>query len=123
SHERASESYGFASQSGQRNPYLRLHSVDVFVRDHERSLRFYVDRLGFEVAFDARLQSGQRCVGVAPHDGTAVLTLIQPEPDTPDYKLIGRSTRVMFVTEDIARTFREWSARGVRFRHTPRLRR
>jgi serine phosphatase RsbU (regulator of sigma subunit) len=29
----------------------------------------------------------------------------------------------MFVTEDIARTFREWSARGVHFRHTPRLRR
>jgi serine phosphatase RsbU (regulator of sigma subunit) len=29
----------------------------------------------------------------------------------------------MFVTDDIARTFGEWNARGVRFRHTPRLRR
>jgi serine phosphatase RsbU (regulator of sigma subunit)/catechol 2,3-dioxygenase-like lactoylglutathione lyase family enzyme len=105
------------------HPYLRLHSIDVFVRDQERSLRFYLDRLGFELAFDARLQSGQRWVGVAPPDGTAVLTLIQPEPDTPEYKLIGRATRVIFVTEDIAATFRQWSERGVRFRHTPRLRR
>jgi serine phosphatase RsbU (regulator of sigma subunit) len=102
---------------------LRLHSVDVFVRDHERSLRFYVDQLGFELAFDARLQSGQRCIGVSPHEGTAVLTLIQPDKDSPDYKLIGRPTRIMFVTEDVATTYREWNARGVRFRHTPRLRR
>src|SRR5262245_65660177 len=112
--EWGSENPESASQAGHGGSYLRLHSVDVFVRDHERSLRFYIDQLGFELAFDARLQSGQRCIGVAPHHGTAVLTLIQPERDTPDYKLIGRATRVMFVTEDIARTFREWSERGVR---------
>lgn len=105
------------------NPYLRLHSVDVFVRDHERSLQFYIEQLGFELAFDACLQSGMRCIGVAPHEGTAVLNLIQPERDRPEYKLIGRLTRIMFVTEDIARIYREWTARGVRFRHTPRLRR
>jgi serine phosphatase RsbU (regulator of sigma subunit) len=103
--------------------FLRLHSVDIFVRDQERSLRFYLDQLGFELAFDARLQSGQRWVAVAPPDGTALLTLIQPEPSSQEYKLIGRATRVIFVTEDIAATFREWSERGVHFRHTPRLRR
>src|SRR5437868_14101765 len=107
----------------QQHAYLRLHSVDVFVRDQERSLRFYLDQLGFELAFDARLQSGQRWVAVSPPNGTAVLTLIQPEPDSPEHKLIGRATRVVFVTEDVVEKFREWSDRGVRFRHTPRLRR
>jgi serine phosphatase RsbU (regulator of sigma subunit) len=111
------------SWAPDEHAYLRIHSVDVFVRDYDRSLRFYVDQLGFEVAFDANLQSVRRCIGIAPPDGTGVLTLIQPDPNSPEYKLIGRSTRVMFVTDDIARTFREWSARGVRFRHTPRLRR
>lgn len=86
-------------------------------------MRFYVDQLGFELAFDAHLQSGQRCIGVAPHDGTAVLILIQPDPESPDYKLIGRPSRVMFLTEDVARTYAEWRTRGVRFRHAPRLRR
>lgn len=111
------------AEVARQAPYLRLHSVDVFVRDLERSVRFYVDQPGFEVAFDVLLQTGRRCVGVAPRDGTAVLTLIRPERDSAEYLLIGRATRAMFVTEDIARTFAEWSARGVRFRHTPRLRR
>lgn len=114
---------GSHSRDDQKQTYLRLHSVDVFIRDYERSVGFYVDQLGFELAFDAHLQSGQRCVGVAPHDGTAVLNLIRPEPHSPEYQLIGRPTKVMFVTEDIAHTFAQWSARGVRFRHTPRLRR
>ena len=103
--------------------HLRLHSVDVFVRDQERSLRFYVDQLGFELAFDARAQSGRRSIAVGPPHGTALLTLIQPETDSPEYKMIGRATRVVFVTEDVIATYAEWSARGVRFRHTPKLRR
>jgi len=86
-------------------------------------LRFYLDQLGFNLAFDARAASGQRLVAVAPPDGTAVLRLIAPEPDSVQYKLIGRATQVVFLTEDVAAKFREWRKRGVRFRQTPRLRR
>ena len=103
--------------------HLRLHSVDIYVRDQERSVRFYLDKLGFELAFDARLHSGKRWVGVSPPDGTAILTLIEPEPNSPECKLIGRATRIVFVSEDVAAQFNEWSHRGVRFRYTPRLRR
>ena len=75
-----SPSLGLADQSilspGRQSSYLRVHAVNVFVRDQDRSLRFYLDQLGFTLAFDVRLQSGQRWVGVAPPDGTAVLTLI-----------------------------------------------
>jgi serine phosphatase RsbU (regulator of sigma subunit) len=107
----------------RQDPYLRLDAVNIFVRDQDRSLQFYLEKLGFNLAFDARLQSGQRMVGVAPPDGTAVLTLIAPDPDSREFKLIGRATQVVFVTEDVTAKFREWSKRGVRFRHTPRLRR
>jgi len=103
--------------------HLRLHSVDIYVRDQERSVQFYLEKLGFELAFDARLHSGKRWVGVSPPDGTAILTLIQPEPNSAESKWIGRATRVVFVSEDVAAQFREWSSRGVRFRFTPRLRR
>jgi serine phosphatase RsbU (regulator of sigma subunit) len=105
------------------NPYLRVHAVNVYVRDHDRSLRFYLDQLGFSLAFDMCLQSGQRWVGVSPPDGTAVLTLIAPEPDSDEYKLIGQPTPVVFVTENVIATYTEWRKQGVRFRHTPRLRR
>jgi serine phosphatase RsbU (regulator of sigma subunit)/catechol 2,3-dioxygenase-like lactoylglutathione lyase family enzyme len=104
-------------------PYLGINAVNIFVRDQERSLRFYLDQLGFRLAFDARLQSGERWVAVSPPDGTAVLALIAPEPDSRQYALIGRRTQVVFVTEDVLAKYREWSKRGVRFRFVPRLRR
>src|SRR6266404_149493 len=110
-------------QLDRQSSYLRLHAVNVFVRDQELSLRFYLDQLGFSLAFDVCLQSGQRWVAVAPPDGTAVLTLIAPDPQSEEYKLIGRPTGVAFVTEDVAAKYAEWRKRGVRFRHTPRLRR
>src|SRR5712691_7089475 len=105
------------------DPYLRVHAVNIYVKDQERSLRFYRETLGFRVAFDTRVGSGHRSLAVAPPDGTAVLTLIQPGHDWPQRRLIGRATEVVFVTEDLPATYREWRRRGVRFRSTPRLRR
>src|SRR5262249_20155081 len=108
----------------QRSPgYLRLHAVQVFVRDQERSVRFYVDQLGFTLTHDVRLESGKRWVTVAPPDGGAVLSLIAPSPRSSDYKKIGRAIPVVFVTEDLPAQFHERRVRGVRFTGTPRLRR
>src|SRR5882672_2654555 len=112
----------FASPPRQ-DLHLRLHCVDVFVRDQDRSLRFYLDQLGFHLALDARLQSGERWVAVAPPDGSAILSLVVPKPNSPEYKLIGRSTHAVFVTEDVTAKVQEWAKRGVRFQSVPRLRR
>ena len=116
---------GSAVRLDRQDPYLRLQSVTIFVRDLDRSLHFYVKQLGFQLAFDARSQefAGRRFVTVAPPDGTANLTLLVPERDSEQHKLIGRHTQVTFVTEDVLAKFREWSARGVRFLVNPRLRR
>jgi serine phosphatase RsbU (regulator of sigma subunit)/catechol 2,3-dioxygenase-like lactoylglutathione lyase family enzyme len=100
-----------------------MHCVNVYVRDQERSLRFYLDQLGFHLAFDTRLQTGERWVAVAPPDGTAILVLVEAKPNTPAYKSIGRSTQVVFITEDVTSKFLEWSRRGVKFSHAPRLKR
>ncbi|MGD0436879.1 MAG: SpoIIE family protein phosphatase [Bryobacteraceae bacterium] len=105
------------------NPYLRIDAVNVYVRDQDRSLDFYLNQLGFHLALDTRLQSGYRLVAVAPPDGTTVLRLIAPDPDSQDYRLIGRATPIVFLAEDVVAKFAEWSKRGVRFRYTPRLRR
>jgi serine phosphatase RsbU (regulator of sigma subunit)/catechol 2,3-dioxygenase-like lactoylglutathione lyase family enzyme len=107
----------------RQDPYLRLQSVTIFVRDLEQSLGFYLDQLGFQLIFDARIQPGRRFVTVAPPDGTANLTLVAPEPGSEQYKLIGQPTPVTFVTEDVIAKYREWSKRGVRFQFAPRLKR
>ena len=107
----------------RQSPHLRLHCVNVYVRDQERSLRFFVDQLGFNVAYDTRVQSGERWVGVSPPDGAAILSLVAPKPASEQYKLIGRATQIVFVTEDVTAKFKEWSKRGVRFQTPPRLKR
>jgi serine phosphatase RsbU (regulator of sigma subunit)/catechol 2,3-dioxygenase-like lactoylglutathione lyase family enzyme len=106
----------------RQDPYLRVDAVNVYVRDLQQSLEFYRDKLGFQVALDMRLPSGYRLVAVAPPDGTTVLRLIVPAPESEEYKLIGRHSPIVFLTEDVVAKFREWSARGVRLT-TPRLRR
>jgi serine phosphatase RsbU (regulator of sigma subunit) len=107
----------------RQDPYLRLQSVTVFVRNLERSLDFYLNQLGFKLDFDARVQPGRPWVVVSPPDGTANLVLVAPAPDSEQFKLIGNSNLVTFITEDLLAKFREWTARGVRFQQTPRLRR
>jgi serine phosphatase RsbU (regulator of sigma subunit)/catechol 2,3-dioxygenase-like lactoylglutathione lyase family enzyme len=105
------------------DPYLRLQSATLFVRDIDRSLEFYVNKLGFTLAFDGRSQSAGSWVVVAPPDGPSNLVLVAPAAGTEQYKLIGRSTSVTFITEDVLAKFKEWTGRGVRFEKNPRLRR
>jgi serine phosphatase RsbU (regulator of sigma subunit)/catechol 2,3-dioxygenase-like lactoylglutathione lyase family enzyme len=103
--------------------FLSIHAVRVYVRDLDRSLRFYVDQLGFRLVIDTRLQSGERWVAVSPSDGTAILALVAPRPRSIEHKLIGRATQVVLITADVAGRFQEWSRKGVRFQSSPRLRR
>jgi len=114
---------GSAVRLDRQDPYLRLQSVTIYVRDLELSLNFYLEQLGFQLIFDARVQPDRRFVTVAPPDGTANLTLVAPEPGSEQYKLIGRPAPVTFVTEDVIVKYREWTKRGVRFQFAPRLKR
>src|SRR5260370_9988883 len=101
------------------NPYLRVMCVRVFVRDQDKSLRFYVDQLGFNLVVDESYESGARWLEVAPPYGNTVLALITPKRKSDEYKLIGRSKHAVLVTEDVAAKFDEWGKRGVRFHHPP----
>ena len=103
----------------RQDPYLRVLCVNVFVRDQDKSLRFYVDQLGFRLVVDENYESGGRWVGVAPPDGHTVLALVTPKRNSEDYKLIGRCRHAVLVTEDVLAKYGEWQKRGVRFHHPP----
>ena len=47
-------------------PHLRIHAINIFVRDQDRSVRFYVDQLGFGLAFGPLNIAAT--TGVAPHE-------------------------------------------------------
>ncbi len=99
--------------------HLSLHHVTIWVGDQDRSLRFYLDQLGFNLFIDIRNESGDRWVAVAPPDGIAILALVSPSPDSDEYKLIGRSRDIVFVTEDVPAKFHQWREGGLRFHHPP----
>jgi serine phosphatase RsbU (regulator of sigma subunit)/catechol 2,3-dioxygenase-like lactoylglutathione lyase family enzyme len=102
-----------------KEPYLCLHFVIIFVRDQERSLRFYRDTLGFRVIVDHTFADGSRWIEVAPPDGNAQIGLSLPIPGCDPNELIGREARVYFLTEDLTFKYKEWSERGVHFRFPP----
>jgi phosphoserine phosphatase RsbU/P len=104
-----------------KDPYLCLHFVIIFVRDQERSLRFYVDKLGFRVMVDHTFENGNRWIEVAPPDGTAQLGLALPLPGSDPDKVIGGQTSIYFVTEDLQAKYKEWTDRGVRFQFPPEV--
>jgi serine phosphatase RsbU (regulator of sigma subunit) len=101
------------------DPYLRVLCVNIFVRDHDRSLQFFVENLGFGLVVDKSYESGDRWVAVAPPDGSTIVALTAPKPNSKEFKQIGRSRDIVFVTEDVVSKYNEWRRRGVRFHHPP----
>jgi serine phosphatase RsbU (regulator of sigma subunit) len=100
-------------------PYLRVFNATVYVRDHDQSLRFYVEQLGFSIVADVAYTRDGRWVAIAPPDGAALLALVAPKSGTDKYRLIGRQTQIGFISEDINGTYDLWCSRGVRFHHPP----
>jgi len=91
-------------------PYLRILFVTIYIRDVDRSIRFYVDQLGFNLLFDSPVGNG-RFVVVGPPDGSAMICLA-PMPPGSD-QTISRTAPIVFLTENVAAKYEEWSARGV----------
>ena len=101
------------------DPYLRLHFATIFVSDQERSLRFFVDQLGFSLVSDVRFASGNRWVEVGPPDGTAILALALPSPGLNEDHFVGNSGLVTFLTDNVEAKYKEWSKCGVHFTMPP----
>src|SRR5262249_52722079 len=96
-------------------PFLRLNYVAVWVRDQERSLRFFVDQLGFQVAIDAEVPDVGRWIIATPPTGLPGIALVVPRQGSEEVRRIGQNTGGGFLTEDVQALFGEWSKHGVRF--------
>jgi serine phosphatase RsbU (regulator of sigma subunit) len=92
--------------------------VTIYVRDVDRSIRFYADQLGFNLIFDSPVGDG-RFVVVGPPDGSAMLCLVAVHPDSEEYRSIRRTAPLVFLTENVVVRYEEWRARGVHFQEAP----
>jgi serine phosphatase RsbU (regulator of sigma subunit)/predicted enzyme related to lactoylglutathione lyase len=106
------------AQTPGKTPHLSLHHITIFVRDADRSVKFYTEQLGFKLIADVQFPGGRWTAVVPPHGGPA-LAMVTPRADSKEYGLIGQNTRVVFVTDDVPAKYSEWTKRGVRFHHPP----
>ena len=110
-------------------PFLRLNFVTLWVRDQERSRRFFVEKLVFEAIVDMPTPDGHRWIIVAPTAagwltgtvgaGLPGIALWVPPEGSPEHQRIGQNTGFSFLTEDVRSVFEEWTRRGVRFPTPP----
>ncbi len=90
--------------------------ASVPVSDQDRALAFYTEKLGFAVATDQPFDGKQRWIELRIPGAPTGLVLFTPDGHEDR---IGSFSSISFNTDDIQRTYRELSARGVEFEGPP----
>jgi catechol 2,3-dioxygenase-like lactoylglutathione lyase family enzyme len=86
-----------------------VDGVAVPVSDQEDALRFYVERLGFEIVRDVPMGQGGRWVQVAPLGGRVAVALVAAR----DSGATGIDTGITLATTDAAADHAALATRGV----------
>jgi lactoylglutathione lyase len=86
-----------------------VEGVAVPVRDQDRALRFYVDKLGFEIRRDVPMADGGRWIQVAPPAATTTVALVAAGDGAP----VGLDTGITFTTLDAEADHADLRGRGV----------
>jgi len=108
----------------------RLSHTTVYVLDQDEALKFYRDKLGFEVRTDATMDNGFRWLTVGPKTQPGmeiILMKVAPGPmwDAATVAAITELVRKgtfgigVFETDDCRATYKELVARGVEFMGPP----
>jgi predicted enzyme related to lactoylglutathione lyase len=95
-------------------------TITVQVRDQDAALKFYTEKLGWEVRLDMPMGPDQRWLEVAPAGAHTRILLYKATTDQPgaeSYEAalaqIGHSTGLVLEVEDIEATFATLKERGV----------
>jgi catechol 2,3-dioxygenase-like lactoylglutathione lyase family enzyme len=104
-----------------------LSLTALVVRDYDEALAFYVDKLGFELREDARLDDEKRWVVVAPPGSTESGLLLARAANARQAEAIGNQSGgrvfLFLVTDDFDRDHARYLQSGVNFVEQPRLER
>jgi predicted enzyme related to lactoylglutathione lyase len=95
----------------------RIKFVSIPVRDQDRALAFWTQKVGFLVATDQPMGEGRRWIELKIPGAQTGLVLFTP----PGHESrIGTFANISFATDDVEKTYRELSERGVEFEQPPR---
>ncbi|WP_040491255.1 VOC family protein [Ilumatobacter nonamiensis] len=86
-----------------------VSTVAIPTSNQDRSVTFYVDRLGFEKRVDVEMSAGFRWIEVAPPGSDVTVTLLQAGDEMP----AGRDTGIRLVATDAAAEHEAMTEAGV----------
>jgi len=94
-----------------------IASISVFVKDQQESLNFWIEKLGFEVICDIKLESNLRWVEIAPISSNSSINLYPKSLISK--KDLKPMPVIVFRTDDIRSTFNNLKTKGVTFSRNP----
>ena len=109
----------------------KISHISIYVLDQESAYDFYVNKLGFEVKTDAKMDNGFRWLTVAPKGQgdpdieIVLMPTLSPMADPKDMEALralikkGVLGAGVFHTDDCRKTYEELKAKGVKFRGEP----
>jgi catechol 2,3-dioxygenase-like lactoylglutathione lyase family enzyme len=108
----------------------RLSHATIYVLDQEEALKFYRDKLGFEIRTDATMDNGFRWLTVGPKTQPGleiVLMAVKESPMFPAEKVAALKGLIqagvmgagVWEVDDCQKTYEELKAKGVQFMSPP----
>lgn len=94
----------------------RIKFCGMPVKDQDRALEFYTQKLGFLVVTDQPMGPGQRWIELRPPKGDTGIALFTPEGHEDR---VGTFSSMSFECDDVERTYSELSGKGVEFKGPP----
>jgi catechol 2,3-dioxygenase-like lactoylglutathione lyase family enzyme len=108
----------------------KLSHTNLYVLDQDAALDFYVNKLGFEVRMDAKMDNGFRWLTVGPkaQPDLQIILMKVDGPNVPpdaattlkDLLTQGKLCGGAFHTADCRKTYEELKAKGVTFLSPPK---
>jgi lactoylglutathione lyase len=93
-----------------------IKTVGIYVEDQPKAIRFYVEKLGFEIRRETPMGPEGNWVEVAP-PGAQTCLVLYPKAMMSNWAELKPS--VVFHCPDVEATCRQWESRGVRITMPP----
>jgi len=101
---------------GESTVITQVKFVGIPTRDQDRALKFYTEKLGFEVSTDQVFNAQQRWIELRIGNSGTRVVLFTPEGHE---SRIGSFFNGSFACDDVGATYRQLKARGVEFDKPP----
>ncbi|MBY0507848.1 MAG: VOC family protein [Bryobacteraceae bacterium] len=94
----------------------RIKFLGIPVRDQDRALAFYTEKLGFQILTDQAFNDQQRWIELTIPGATTGIALFTPEGHEDR---VGTFVNTSWEVDDIGRTYEELTAKGVQMSGPP----